>query len=117
MTQKKGPAEKGTSAAQVWYALSLDQQAVLHLLSRRDPWLVTAFGGEKEQSEPLVLAPSVSQGSRESELFQNPILPEQPSLLKEIMKASLWTFWADFHLSKIWSTNCNKKYLLMGRKT
>lgn len=108
--QKKGPV-------QVWYALSLGQQAVLHLVSRRDPWLVTAFGEEKDQSEPLGLAPSMSQGSRESELFQNPILPEQPSLLKEIIKASVWTFWADFHISKIWSTNKNKKYLLTGRKT
>jgi len=58
----------------------------------------------------------MSQGNREAELFHNPIFPEQPPQLKEIMKAPIQTFWAAFHTSKVWSAKKNKKCLLMGRK-
>lgn len=67
MAQKKGRAEKGTSAVPAWGLLSLEQQAVLYLLSLEDPWLVETFGVEKEGGEPLILAPSMSQGSRKAE--------------------------------------------------
>lgn len=73
MAQKKGRAEKGASAVSVWGLLNLKQQAVLYLLSLKDPCLVMAFGEEKEGVEPLILSSSMSQGSRESELFYNPI--------------------------------------------
>lgn len=36
MAQKKGTAEKGTSAAPAWGLLSLEQQAALYLLSLKD---------------------------------------------------------------------------------
>lgn len=66
--QKKGPVQ-----CQSGVCSTLKQQAVLYLLSLKDPCLVMAFGEEKEGVEPLILSSSMSQGSRESELFYNPI--------------------------------------------
>lgn len=81
MIQKKGSAENGVRAVPAWGLLSLEQQAVLSL---KDLWQVMAFRGEKEQSEPLILALSLPQGSKEAELFHNLIFPKHTSTLKEV---------------------------------